>query len=231
MTVDLGGQRGALLLEATDGGVEGLAHLHELELAVLDGALVTTQLLDVGLHGLQLLRRADLTGVHPGLDLGGLARERPGFVVELLLFLRDAVAFGSARGQLRVELRGPLLGGVQRLAFGKRLVTVEQSLEGGVSLLQREEHVELARHCPPFPFPRLPGAVTAGVVGAGAAGGGGRRRQLLHRGELRRGVGRERADGRRCWSGPPCVTFCDPRAHTGPGSGSGMSGSPRAPRS
>ena len=114
---------------------------------------MTTQLLDVGLHRLQLLRRADLTGVHPGLDLGGLPRERAGFVVELLLLVRDAVAFGSARGQLRVELRGPLLGGVQRLAFGKRLVTVEQSVERGVVLLQRQEHVELARHCPPFPFP------------------------------------------------------------------------------
>ena len=54
--VGVGGDRGALLLELGDGGVEGLAHLHELEFAVLDRALVLAQLLDVGLHRLELLR-------------------------------------------------------------------------------------------------------------------------------------------------------------------------------
>ena len=93
--VDLGAERGALLLEVGDGGVERLAHLHELELTVLDRALVLAELLDVGLHRLQLLRRADLARVHAALDLFGLVGQRAGFVVELLLLARDLVALGA----------------------------------------------------------------------------------------------------------------------------------------
>ena len=65
---------GALRVELGERRVERLTRLHQLELAVLDVALVAPQLLDVGLHRLELARRADLARVHLGLDLGGLRR-------------------------------------------------------------------------------------------------------------------------------------------------------------
>ena len=49
--------------------VERLLALHQLELAVLERPLVPAQLLDVGLHRLQLARRADRARVHRLLDL------------------------------------------------------------------------------------------------------------------------------------------------------------------
>ncbi len=146
MSVDVGAHRGALLLEVGDGGVERLAHLHELELAVLDRALVPAQLLDVGLHGLQFLRRADLAGVHATFDLCGLVGQRAGFVVELLLLACDLVAFTAGRDEPRVERGRSGFGVAQCVALGKCVVTVEQSLEGGVVLLEGQEDVELARH-------------------------------------------------------------------------------------
>ena len=54
--IRLGRQLGAAHGERRQLGVERLALLHDLELAVLDVAPVTLQLLDVGLHRLQLAR-------------------------------------------------------------------------------------------------------------------------------------------------------------------------------
>ena len=56
VAVDVGADGGPPFLELRHAGVERLAQLHELELAVLDRALVLPELVDVGLHRLQLLR-------------------------------------------------------------------------------------------------------------------------------------------------------------------------------
>ena len=52
--VELGPEDGAPSVEVLQRRVEGLARLHQLELAVLDTPLVAPELLDVGLHCLQL---------------------------------------------------------------------------------------------------------------------------------------------------------------------------------
>src|SRR5437764_3961945 len=102
--IDFALERHTLLLELRERRVERFPLLHQLELAVLDVALVTAELLDVGLHGLQLARRADLAGVHLRLDLGGLLREATSFVVELLLLPRATVARGPCSGGAAVAV-------------------------------------------------------------------------------------------------------------------------------
>ena len=219
---------GALPVEVRQRRVERLAGLHELELAVLDPSLVAPELLDVGLHRLELARRADLTRVHLGLDLGGLLRQRARLVVEVLLLAGDDVALGAHGCDAAVERGGVALRARQGLAFGKRLVTVEEPVERAVVLLEREERFELLAHWPVVPAGAAVGgavaggAVAGGAVGAGVVGAGvvgccctvgscGRAGPVLLGG-----------------SAPPWpprgFTVAPGRAHTGPGSGSGSSG-------
>ena len=117
----------------------------------------------------------------------------------------------------------------QGLAFGKRLVPVQEPVERAVVLLEREELFELLAHWPVVPAgAAVGGAVAGGAVAGGAVGAGvGRRRGgglLLHR----RGLRPARAPC--CWAGarrhgrrggsPSPLAARTP----GPGSGSGSSG-------
>ena len=107
--VDFVPERGALRVELDEVGVERLARLHQLELTVLEVALVPAQLVDVGLHRLELTRRRHRARVHLRLDLGRLLAQRARFVVEALLLVRDLVALPGEHADLRGERTERLL--------------------------------------------------------------------------------------------------------------------------
>ena len=147
----------------------------------------------------------------------------------LLLVAGDVVALGAQSVAIRrVERGGVGLGAAPGLAFGKRLVTVEEPVERAVVLLQREERVELLAHCAgPVPGAAggVGGAVAGGAVAGGAVGAVGRRRG---RWAAAHGVGAAACAGTgRGGARPPSAGFtrrARPARTPGPGSGNGMLG-------
>ena len=195
-------ERGAPRVELGEAGVERLALLHQLELAVLERALVPSQLIDVGLHRLELLRRRHRAGVHLRLDLGRLLAERAALrrraaSPRRAISSRSPREHADLRGRARRATprptrRRPRSGRVSR-RWSRRSSAPscswsdQERLEAGrPSLIGARARRRWSTRA------AAGGAVAGGVVAGGAvAAGGGRGRPLLGRHR----VGRRRRRG------------------------------------
>src|SRR3954462_6560337 len=100
----LGLGRAHLVDEHPQLGVDRFLPLHQLQLTVLEGALVPAQLLDLALHRLELTRRGDRPGVHRGLDLRDLRLGRRGFVLQPLHVAADDVVPAAYLADRRLQV-------------------------------------------------------------------------------------------------------------------------------
>jgi len=140
-------QRFVLGAEDLEVLVEGFAAFHRVQLPVLDGVLMTAQLLDVGLEGLELTGGADLPGVEAALGGADLFHELGGLVREALLETGDLVAFALLAGATLVQPGEPFGERGETGPLRKRSPLVAETFEGEVAVLKLEEGVEVA-HVP-----------------------------------------------------------------------------------
>ena len=139
----------ALLVARADLTVERFARFHHLELAILEIAAVPLQHVDVGLHRLQLARRADGAGVELPVGIGGARADGLCFVVEPPLFGPYTLAALPEIGELGVEHRelaaadvelGPLGRARRAGAEGDRERDRVPGRRGVVRVLPRSSH-------------------------------------------------------------------------------------------
>ena len=108
--------------------------------------LAGAQLVDFGVHGLQIAGRRDLPGQHPLLDLMATAGRGRDPLLQLSLSASEIVHARLHFGQLGLEDGLPLLQVTEEGPFGQRLHPVTKLIEGGVVLLDPYEGVERFGH-------------------------------------------------------------------------------------
>ena len=188
------------------------------------------QLVDIGLHRLELSRRRDLARVHLRLDVLGARLEAACFVVEARFLAAERVALGRHRLRADRHLRRARSDQRERVAFGEGVAAVLEPVEREVVVLHDEQRLERVGHgC--FGAAGAVGAGGAVFAGGAVVAGGavttagawmhGRRRQRLGRPDGHDGAGAGAAVR------PPfSSTFSPGFAQTGPAAGRPRSGVP-----
>jgi len=128
VSVDVGAQR-ARCCSVVATGHRVVRAPHELELTVLDHALVPTQLFDVGLHRLQLLRQLISPEYMRPSTLSPCRRASEASSSSCCSSRATLSRSGAGRDEARVDHGSCGLGRVQRFALRQGVVTVQQSLE------------------------------------------------------------------------------------------------------
>ncbi len=128
--------------QGRDLGIELLPLDEHLELLVFAILRLAPQHVDVGLHGLELLRRAHGARVHLGVDRLGLGLQAADLVVETFLLPEHGVAPLRDLQPLALERGVGRPAGLELGPFGQGGQPVPQAVGRAVVVLQRQEVVE-----------------------------------------------------------------------------------------